>query len=274
MTKIDVGTVGALVPPGQEDLAAAVDRLGYSTVWLPGGPLERLDQVTAAVEATRHARVATGIVPVDRFDAADAARLYADLEAAHPGRFVLGLGGAHGPGPLTTLGAYLDRLDEDPPVVPVGRRLLAALGPRMLDLARDRTSGALPVVVTTDYVADARARLGDATTLAVMQLVVLEADADRARATSRSGPLAFLTQAPAYRASLVRQGFGDAEIDGLADPVVDALVAWGDADSVAADLRRRLDAGADHIAVSLLDPADTAAWEQLADALGLARSVG
>jgi probable F420-dependent oxidoreductase len=267
VTKIDMGTVGALIPPGRADLATAADRAGYQTVWLPGGPLAGLDQVTEAAEATRHARVATAIVPVDRFDAASVARLYTDLEAAHPGRFVLGLGGAHGPGPLATLGAYLDRLDEGG-AVPVERRLLAALGPRMLDLARARTSGALPVVVTPAYTAEARARLGDDVTLAVMQMAVLEPDPERARAAARAGSLGFLTQAPAYKANLARQGFADAEIDGLADRVVDALIAWGDADAVAAHARRQLDAGADHVIVALPDE-EPGPWSEVAEALDL-----
>jgi len=113
-----------------------------------------------------------------------------------PGRLIVGLGGAHEPSPPSALTAYLDRLEP----VPATARVLAALGPRMLDLARDRAAGAFPVLVTPDYTASARSRLGDDTTLAIEQLVVVDADPRRARAIAR-GPLGFLGRLPAYQAS-------------------------------------------------------------------------
>src|SRR5207302_7181977 len=112
--------------------------------------------------------------------------LFSDVEASHPGRLVVGLGGAHGQKPFDTLTNYLDRLDA----VPAASRVLAALGPRMLRLASERSAGAYPVLVTPDYTAEARRELGDDTTLALDQLTVLEDDPDRARAIAR-GPLGF-----------------------------------------------------------------------------------
>src|SRR5262245_28435006 len=114
MTTDLLGATGAVLSPAEDgsvDTAAELERLGYSTIWLTGGPLSSLSQIADVVRATMTARVATGILPVDRFGSDDVAALYAELERAHPGRFVVGLGGAHGPDPLTTLNAYLDRLD-------------------------------------------------------------------------------------------------------------------------------------------------------------------
>lgn len=281
MTKIELGSVGAVVNPGPGrdfvDLAVELEGLGYSTIWLTGGPLEGLDQIAEVVRATERAKVASGIIPVDRFPADDVAALYAELEAAEPGRFVVGLGGAHGANPMSTLTSYLDRLDSLPPAetVPASRRLMAALGPRMVDLARERAAGAFPVLITPVYAARVRSRLGDDATLAVEQLVVVEPDAERARLIAR-GPLGFLGRVPAYQASFRRQGFADGEIAQLGDDLLDALVTRGDADTVAAHVSRQLDAGADHVAVSLTTAPDLPAaaaldqWRQLAASLSLA----
>jgi probable F420-dependent oxidoreductase len=281
VTKIELGSVGAVVDPGAGhafvDLAVELEGLGYSTIWLTGGPLEGLDQIAEVVRATKRARVASGIISVDRFPADDVAALYTELEGAHPGRFVAGLGGAHGANPMGTLTSYLDRLDSRPAgeSVPASRRLMAALGPRMVDLARERAAGAFPVLITPEYTARVRSRLGDDATLAVEQLVVVEPDADRARSIAR-GPLGFLGRVPAYQASFRRQGFAEDEVAQLGDGLLDALVARGDADAVAAHVSRQLDSGADHVAVSLTTAPDQPAsaaldrWRQLATRLSLA----
>jgi probable F420-dependent oxidoreductase len=281
MTKIELGSIGAVVSPapghGFVDLAVELEGLGYSTIWLTGGPLDGLDQIAEVVRATKRARVASGIISVDRFPADDVAALYVELETAHPGRFVVGLGGAHGANPMSTLTSYLNRLDSLPPAesVSASRRLMAALGLRMVDLARDRAAGAFPVLITPEYTARVRSRLGDDATLAVEQLVVVEPDAERARSIAR-GPLGFLGRVPAYQASFRRQGFAEDEIARLGDGLLDALVAQGDADAVAAHVSRQLDAGADHVAVSLTTAPDLPAvavldqWRQLATRLSLA----
>lgn len=266
MPKIELGRIGAVVDPGPglADTAARLEALGYPTVWVPGGPLERLGQVVEAVRATKQTRVATGIIPVVRFTSEEVAALHTELEAEAPGRFVLGLGGAHGPRPFETLNAYLDRLDAVG--IPAGGRVLAALGPRMLDLARERAAGAYPVLVTPAATASARERLGDDTTLAIDQLVVVEDDPGRARELARR-PLGFLGTLPQYQAHFRRIGFGEDDIAGLSDRLVDAVVPWGDADTVAARVAEVLDAGADHVAINV--QADTpdealAGWEALA----------
>jgi probable F420-dependent oxidoreductase len=274
MTKIELGPVGVAFEAGDGDgsvrAAEELERLGYPTLWTGGGQLGDIGQIAAMVRATAHARVATGILSVDRFPADDVAALYTDLERTHPGRFVVGLGGAHGPDPFGTLNAYLDRLDA---TVPASVRIMAALGPRMLDLARRRAAGAYPTLVTREYTAGLRGRLGENTTLAVMQMAVVETDAGRARTLMREGPLGFLAQVPAYQANFRRMGFTDEDIDGRSDRLVDALVAWGDVDTIAARVAAQRDAGADHVAVRVVSPdaLPIDAWRRLAPAL-LARS--
>jgi probable F420-dependent oxidoreductase len=275
MPKIELGSVGAAVTPGDGDAfhaaATELETLGYSTLWLNGGQINDLGQVADLVRATRAIRVAPGIISVDRFAANAVAGLYAELEASHPGRFVVGLGGAHGAKPLGTLSAYLDHLDTVPPTVPVTSRVLAALGPRMLGLARDRTAGAFPVLVTPAYTAEARSLLGADTTLAVSQVVVLESDPERARAAAR-GMLGFLSTVGGYVANFRRMGFTDDDIAQVSDRLVDGVVAWGEVDAIAERVREHQRAGADHVAVSLLstDPADpipVGQWRRLAKAL-------
>lgn len=266
MPRISLAPVGAVISPEPEPMATAavaaeVEGAGFPTLWLAGGALDSLEQVTAAVTGTRTARIGTSIISVDRFGAADVASRYAELQGEYPGRFVVGLGGAHGAKPLATLRAYLDTLDT----VPRESIVLAALGPRMLQLARDRSSGAVPVLVTPEYAATARATLGEDRTLAVQLMVVLETDPDRARALARQ-PLGFLRTIPGYGANFRRMGFTDDDVDQLSDRMVDALVAWGDGDEIAARVARFHAAGADHVAVMPLDTGPST-WQALASAL-------
>jgi probable F420-dependent oxidoreductase len=266
--KIDLGTVGAVLSPAEDGFvgtAIRLEELGYSTIWLSGGPMANLGQIADVVRATQSVRVATGIISVDRFPADDVAALYAELEAAHPGRFVVGLGGAHGANPFDTLRAYLDRLAAVPPTA----RVMAALGPQMLRLAGERSSGAFPVLVSPEYTAQARAILGDDTTLAVEQLVVVETDPARAREIAH-GPLDFLGRTPSYQASFRRMGFTADDIAQLSDRLVDAVVAWGDVDAIATRIGEHQRAGADHVAVSIVSASPAPpleAWESLAGAL-------
>jgi len=268
--RIELGSIGIALSPGEGDgfvdAAIELEELGYSTIWLTGGQLDNLGQIADVVRGTRQVRVGSAIISVDRFGPEAVAGLYADLEATHPRRFIVGLGGAHGPKPLQTLAVYLDQLDS----VPATARVMAALGPRMLELARRRAAGAFPVLVTPEYTAQARSRLGDDATLAIEQLVVLETDPGRARQIAR-GPLDFLSTAPAYPANFRRMGFADDEITQLDDRLVDATVAWGDIDAVAARISEHLRAGADHVALAVItgspDTLPVDQWRQLAKTL-------
>ena len=268
MPAIDLGPLGAVLSPAESGFAATagqLEQLGYTTIWLTGGPMTALAQVAEAVRATSTATIATGIIPVDSFPASEVAELYTELEATAPGRFVAGLGGAHGADPLMTLHAYLDELDG---VVPRERRVMAALGPKMLHLARDRARGAFPVLVTPEYVVRARRELGPDAALAVEQLVVLETEPERARALAR-GPLGFLGQVPAYQASFRRMGFADDDIATLSDTLVDGLVVWGDPAAIAGRVAALREAGADHVAISIVADGDPTRdqWDAVATAL-------
>jgi probable F420-dependent oxidoreductase len=255
MTELDLGPVGfALnVRPGGAHLAEAaeIEDLGYSTIWLSGGQLDRLDRITELVRATRAIPIAPAIISVDVYPPEAVAELHAQLWATAPGRFVVGIGGPQRPRPLRPLGRYLDELDAADPPVPAERRILAALGPRKLELARDRAAGAVPLLVTPTYTAWARAALGERSTLVVSQLVVLDTDPTRARETAR-GPLRFLSRVAGYRSNFARMGFTEAEIDGLDDRLVDELVAWGDPQVIIDRVGAHRAAGADQVALNVL----------------------
>jgi probable F420-dependent oxidoreductase len=243
------------------DEAQHVERLGFSTLWRPGN----LPMLDAAVRATSTLRVATGIIPVQQVPANDVAALYTALQRDHPDRFLVGLGGAHNAQPLATLNDYLDVLDAA--AVPAGSRVLAALGPNMLALARDRASGAYPYLVTPSYVTDARAVLGPDRLLAVLLMVIPVTDRETARRVAAE-PLDFLAKVGGYRRNLLRQGFGESDIDGVSDRLLDGIAAWGDLDSIAARIAEYRAAGADQVVLRILGTDDVSAWRaRLADAL-------
>jgi probable F420-dependent oxidoreductase len=226
--------------------ARAADELGWPVIWLSGGALPGLQAISDLVSATTAIKFVSGILAVTKYRPGDVSTTYAALEAAAPGRFTVGLGGAHGPRPLATLKSYLDELD-----VPVERRVLAALGPRMLELAAERSAGAYPFLTSAAYSAEARKVLGPDKLLAVSHLAVLETDADRARTIARD-TISFFTRIPGYVASLQRQGFSQSDQAELPDHMIDALAAWGSPADIKAKLTEHLDAGADHVAVNVI----------------------
>lgn len=250
--------------------APELEELGYSTIWVSGGALTELGQVADLARATRYVAVGTGIIAVDRFASESVVATYAEIEAAHPGRFVVGLGGAHGPMPLRTLGEYLDRLDGSVPPVSRSRRMLAALGPRMLDLARERTAGALPILATPQYTAQARTRLGPDAVLVVQQFVVLDTSTQHARDVARQS-IGFLLGVGGYRAHFQRMGFTEEDIATLSDRLVDALVAWGDLGAITRRISEHRAAGADQVALTVLSTQPSAVptqqWRELATAI-------
>jgi probable F420-dependent oxidoreductase len=243
------------------DEAQRVESLGFSTLWRSGN----LPMLDAAVRATTRIPVATGIIPVDSVPAANVIDTYRALQRDRPGRFVVGLGGAHGAQPLKTLNTYLDALDDAG--IPAGSRVLAALGPNMLALARDRANGAYPFLVTPSYATDARAGLGADKTLAVLVMVVPTTDREAARQAAAT-PLDFLTKVGGYRRNLLRQGFSESDIDDVSDRLLDGITAWGEVDSIAARVAEYRAAGADQVVVRLLGADDEQAWQgRLAEAL-------
>jgi probable F420-dependent oxidoreductase len=260
-TAIDLGAAGVhyveveLTP----EAAAEVERLGYTALWIAGTREAGLTTVERVLAATETLVVATGVVNVWHVDARAVADTYHWIETAYPGRFVLGIGAGHRElgadfrSPYQALVEYLDVLDERG--VPKQRRALAALGPRMLKLAAERSVGAYPFLVTPGYTRRARELVGPDAPLAVEHKVAL-GDPDSTRAVGRESIKVNLGLAN-YRANLTRMGFGEEEVaDGGSDALVDALVAQGDAATAAKHLRTQLEAGASHLVVHAVPTSD------------------
>ncbi|MEV0123738.1 LLM class F420-dependent oxidoreductase [Streptomyces sp. NPDC050703] len=266
---------------GRKEIAEAVaelDELGYGTLWIGGSPSP--DDAAAVVSATRTVTVATGILSIWDHPAEAVAARVAAVEADARGRFVLGLGVSHGPmvpqytKPYSAMVAYLDALDAAEPPVGSGRRVLAALGPKMLRLSADRALGAHPYLVTAEHTAEAREALGPDALLAPELTVALDTDLERARSTARQ-MLAMYLQLPNYTDNLLRLGFGENDFDGGgSDRLLDALFALGDIERVKARTQEYLDAGADHVALQVLTAEEGGAalprteWRRLAEAFG------
>jgi probable F420-dependent oxidoreductase len=253
------------------DAVAELEVLGYGAAWLPDTGGDVIGDVAGVLEATSSIAVATGILNIWMHVPEYVARGCAELHRVHPGRFVLGLGASHGPvvgerygRPLSTMRAFLDELDAaDPPVAP-DRRVLAALGPRMLELARDRSAGAHPYLVTPEHTRWAREILGPDRTLAVEQSVALDGGLDDARAF-----VADYLRLPNYVASLERFGYDENDLRG-SDRLARDLVAFGDEEAIAARVDEHFEAGADHVCVQVIGMGDAFAleqWRRLADAL-------
>ncbi|MDF3290828.1 LLM class F420-dependent oxidoreductase [Streptomyces silvisoli] len=237
-----------------------LEELGYGALWIGGN--SDISHAAPLVEATSSIVLATGILSIWEHDPADVAARHTALTAAHPGRFLLGLGASHAKlaaayeRPYSKMVSYLDALDEAEPPVPVNERVLAALGPKMLKLAADRAVGAHPYLVTAEHTAEARSTLGESALLAPELKVVLEPDPERARAIARDY-LAHYLALPNYTNNFLRLGFTEDDFaNGGSDRLVDAVVAWGDAERVRARTDEFLAAGADHLALQLVEPSD------------------
>ncbi len=264
------------------EATAELEELGYGAAWLPGGVGgDIFDAADALLGATTRMVVATGIVNLWMHEAAETAARHAALVGAHPGRFLLGLGVSHQPlvdandpgryrRPLEAMRRYLDELDAAVPSVPVAERALAALGPRMLELARDRSRGAHPYFVTPEHTRAARTVLGPATLLAPEQAIAFTSDPDMGRALAR-GHMEIYLRLPNYVSNLRRLGFDDDDFrDGGSDRLADAIVAWGDGPAIMRRVQDHWDAGADHVCIQVLtaEPAvlPEAEWRRLAAA--------
>lgn len=274
---VQVGRLG--VWAGQSrltpQLAQALEGFGYDAIWIGSSPGGDLAIAADLLGATERIVVATGIVNVWKDDARTIAAAHRRLAADYPGRFLLGIGTGHPEfasdyrHPYQALVDYLDVLDEEG--VPRDERVLAALGPRVLRLAADRTAGAHPYLVTPEHTREARELIGPSVLLAPEQKVVLDADADRGRALGRPAVRSPYLGLRNYLANLRRLGFTDADFaDGGSDRLVDALVAHGSVATVAQRLRAHYDAGADHVAVQLIGEPESdlrPGYQALAEAL-------
>jgi probable F420-dependent oxidoreductase len=292
---IDIGTYGIwtaaldLLPSSAaREAAAEVESLGFGALWIPE-TVQRdvLLHSLLLLEGTSTLKVATGIANRYARDALTTNAAMQTLNEAHPGRFLLGLGVSHGhlvagirkhdySRPYTQMVEYLDAMQGSlflsPTGEPPAQMVLAALGPRMLRLAAERTAGAHPYFVPPEHTEVARATMGPDALLAVEQMVVLDTNPETARATARQHMEIYLGL-PNYANNLIRLGFTETEISSADDRVVDAVVAWGTMDDALARVQAHLDAGADHVCIQVLHPDVThlpnQEWGELSNALGL-----
>jgi probable F420-dependent oxidoreductase len=274
--------------PQAREAAAELEALGYPTVWVPEA-VGRDPMVNASMllAATERLVLATGIASIWSRDAMAAAASHLAISEAWPDRFLLGLGVSHQPmvdyvkghqydKPLTKMRAYLEGMDAAVYVAPRPadpKRVLAALGPKMLQLAADKANGAHPYFVPVEHTSVAREVLGAGPLLCPEQAVVLSTDPEVARAAARTHMATYLTL-PNYTNNLRRLGWGDEDLgDGGSDRLVDAIVAWGDEQAVVDRVTAHHEHGADHVALQVLPLDGTSVpmddWHRLADALEL-----
>ncbi|MFJ8084462.1 TIGR03620 family F420-dependent LLM class oxidoreductase [Streptomyces sp. NPDC096205] len=261
--------------------ARELEQLGWRALWFPEvGGREALSLADRLLAATERLTVINGIAQIWARDARTAQGGALLLADAFPDRHVLGLGFGGTPHagvrPLAAMGAYLDDMDalQPPATAPLKspvRRLLAAYGPKMLGLARDRTAGAHTYHVNVAHTAEAREILGPDAFLGVEHAVLLETDAGRARAIAREHLVPYLNT-PYNLAKFRRLGYTEEELaHGGSDRLVDDLVLWGEPESVAARLRGHLEAGADHVAVQVVGTApgesSMPSWRRLGEVL-------
>ncbi|MFB4297525.1 LLM class F420-dependent oxidoreductase [Actinomadura sp. NTSP31] len=263
------------------EAAAELEELGFRALWIPdiGGPV--FDAVGNLLAATRSTVVATGILNLWMHAPEDAAASFASLSAAHGDRFLMGIGVSHAPlvdasepgryrRPLAAMGAFLDGLDGADRPVPRESRVLAALGPKMLETAAKRARGVHPYLVPPEHTRLAREAVGDGPLVLPEQTVILCSTRDEARAIGTNWLGSYLGL-PNYAGNLLRLGYTQEDVDSVSDRLFDAVIAWGDEEAI----KRRVDehraAGADHVCVQVLT-ADQSAfprdeWRRLAPAL-------
>lgn len=263
------------------EAAAELESLGYTALWIPdvGGPV--FDSVGNLLQATSRAVVATGILNLWMHEPADVATDYHRMVGEHGDRLLLGIGVSHAPlidagepgrykKPLAATKAYLEAIDATEQPVPVDRRVLAALGPKMLQLSATRANGSHPYLVTPEFTAQARETLGSGPLLLPEQTAILTTDRDQARTIGTEWLRNYLGL-PNYANNLLRSGFTQEDLDTVSDRVFDAIIAWGDEEAILRRVREHHAAGADHVCVQVLD-ADPKAypreqWRRLAAAL-------
>jgi probable F420-dependent oxidoreductase len=260
-----LGSIGLLPAKEERAAIARIEQLGYGAAWFGEGASNReaLSHGALLLEASERLVIATGIANIWARDAAAAINGANTLNEACGERFLLGLGVSHAPTvnsrghdyakPLTAMREYLEAIDEHSYDAPAPEHpspvLLAALRPKMLELARERTAGAHPYFVPPSHTANARAILGPRPLLAPEQVVVLESDPLRAREIGRRHMATYL-RLPNYVNNLRTLGYDDADFaDGGGERLVDEIVAWGNEDAIAGRVREHLDAGADHVAI-------------------------
>jgi probable F420-dependent oxidoreductase len=265
--------------PELRDVAAQLDTLGVSALWLGGSPPGNLNLPEELLAGSERLVVGTSILNIWTEDAAEVAASCDRIAQLYGDRFVLGLGAGHAPTaeglgmeyvkPLSKLRGFLDELDSAPVPVPVKHRMLAALGPKALETAAERSAGALPYLTTPEHTQESRAIMGPDAILVAEHKVVLTTDRQQAHAIGRKTLRTYL-RLPNYVNNWRRLGFGDDDFtDGGSDRLIDTLIVYGTMDSIMARLREHLEAGADQVAVQSLTLDSTfpaKEWQQLAEA--------
>jgi len=249
------------------DGVAAIERLGYSALWLGGSP--STDDARPYLEATSAITIATGILNVWQHEPAAAAAGFAELDADFPDRFLLGIGIGHPEAtsdykhPLANMRAFFDGLDA----VPTDRRMAAALGPKMLALAAQRSLGAHTYFVPPEHTRYAREQMGSGAVIATEVACVVETDVDAARGIAREYAKGYLARRN-YVSNLERLGYEEADLqDGGSDRLIDAVIPHGSAGHIAEKVHEHLDAGADHVCLQPLGPHPADDYKALATAL-------
>ena len=264
----------ALTAPQAADFARSVEQMGYGALWYPEA-VGRNSMVTAAwlLSQTTDLVIASGIANIFARDAQAAAAARASLNELSGGRFLLGLGVSHPPlvedmrghsftKPLTRMREYLKKMEkavyQSPAPATMGETVLAALGPKMTELAAEMTDGAHPYNVTPDHTAKARAILGPNKKLYVEQMIVVETDPEKARAVAKQSLSMYLPMVN-YQKNWAREGFQSEDWEQPSNRLLDAMVAWGDAETVNKRIQEHFDAGADHVCLQPLgeNPLDT-----------------
>jgi probable F420-dependent oxidoreductase len=250
-----------------------IEALGFAPLWLGGSP--SLVEARAYLEATTTLTVATGILNVWRHEPADVAAGHADLRREVGERFLLGVGIGHPEAtsaykkPLSKMRDFLDGLDAAERPVPRDERVVAALGPKMLELAAERSLGAHPYFTTVEHTRFARERIGPSALLAPELAVVVDPDPESARAHARAFAASYLRMTN-YAGNLMRLGFSERDVaDGGSDRLIDAVIAHGSAEAIAETVHAHLEAGADHVC---LQPVGHGT-EQVDDYRALARAL-
>lgn len=258
--------------------AAEAEKMGYTALWTPGGIDDQvLGDVDNLLDATSKAVIGTGIINVWKQTPADVGAWFKEESPDRQARTMLGFGISHGPiigesygKPIENMAAYLDGLDKAG--VPRANRCIAALGPKMLDLAGERTAGSHPYLVPPEHSAVARKRMGPNALVAPEVGVVLESDPATARAMARDAVSFYLTL-PNYVNNWRRLGFSEEDVKG-SDKLIDALFAWGEPKKIAERINAHLEAGADHVCIQVIranmmeakaPPVDE--WRRLAEVL-------
>jgi probable F420-dependent oxidoreductase len=272
----EIGVWTSYRPFGAEragEAARLIESLGFGTWWVGGSP--HVPDIRPVLEATSGLVAATGILNVWINDPAATAAADAQLRADFPDRFMLGIGIGHPEAtsdyrrPLAAMSEFLDGLDASPTPPPVDGRCLAALGPRMLDLAGERSAGTHSYFVSVEHTRFARDRLGPGKLVVPELACVIEKDPIRAKAVARTYAQLYLGLRN-YTNNLLRFGFSERDIaDGGSDRLIDAVVPQGSAEQIADVVRAHLEAGADHVCVQPLgeNGIPRESWTALARAL-------